>query len=254
MRKLNPKILVMAMLLGTMPMLVTCEAQNPMALMIFDAMALTPKQQCQIQPGQRAQAIIPYGILDVLLTNRYYLFPRFKNVMVPLSSITGEGSGSLQSETNILSVAGAKVWIDLGALTPALGDADYNIITPYILDGVQNTVAESVEPDQEGTVAVEVIKPEVGNFLGEMLRATDAPLKAALDVNVYVLLQAETQSGEVVYSNEFAFPIKVCYGCLVIPTVATEANEMPCNYGQDFAIIPVWCPPLAIWPEDCPVY
>lgn len=242
--------LMLALLVATLPALVTCEVENPRALFVYDAMALTARQQCIIQPGQRAQAILPFGIMDVMITNNYYLFPRFRNMMLSSLSITGEGATSLQTETNYLHISGAKVWIDLGEFNNILTEEQLYV---FGTEGIQHTVSAGVEPEAEGAVAVEVIKAELGNLIAERMRQV-ADSNYGLDINVYVMLMAENQAGEIIYSNEFAFPIKVCYNCLVRVSASDTVTEMPCFPGQDYAIPSLMCPAIALYPEDCPDY
>ncbi len=240
----------LAVLIGTLPMLVTCEVENPRALFVYDVMALTSRQDCIIQPGQRAQAVLSMGILDVMITNNYMIFPRFKNMMLKSLSLIGEGTTSLNTETNYLMIKGARTWIDLGE---ANNDLPADLYQKWVVDGVQHTVSAGAEPEQEGAVGVEIIKPEIGNILGKKLNAVKDN-KYGLDINVYVMLQAENQAGEVVYSNELPFPIKVCYGCLVSPSASTSVNDMPCFPGQDYPIPAIMCRGIANYWEDCPNY
>jgi len=116
-----------AVLIASLPMLITCEVENPRALFVYDAMAVSSRTQCVIQPGQRAQAVLPFGIMDVMITNNYFLFPRFRNMMQKTLSITGEGIESGQVETNYLSIGGAKVWVDLGQLGDDMDITDQEI-------------------------------------------------------------------------------------------------------------------------------
>lgn len=240
----------MAVLVGCLPMLVTCEVENPRALFVYDIMAVTPRQDCVIQPGQRAQQVMSMGIMDVMITNSYYMYPRFKNMMQKSLTLIGESATSLQTEVNYLSIVGAKVWVDMGEANNDLTADQYQ---RWVVDGVQNTASAGVEPEQEGAVGVEAIKSELGNLLGAKLnKVKDQHM--GLDINIYVMLQAENQAGEVIYSNEIPFPVKVCYGCLISPNASTEITEMPCRPGQDDSIPWVICPGIAIYKEDCPTY
>ncbi|HNU67641.1 MAG TPA: hypothetical protein PKH54_01685 [Myxococcota bacterium] len=250
------RLLAVGVLAASLPLLVTCEVPNPRALFIYDAQAITPRSQCIIQPGQRAQAVLAFGILDSMLTNNYFLFPRFRNMMMKSTTISGEGIESGNVETNYLNISGAKVWIDLGQLgdeLQATGRMTEEQLFILSTDGVQHTVAAGAEPEQEGTVGVEVIKTELGNLIGEVMR-THAGEEYGADINVYVMLMAENQAGEIIYSNELAFPIKVCFGCLVRPSADDTITDPPCFPGQDYGVPAVICPAIAEYPTFCPVY
>ena len=90
--------------MATLPGLLTCDHNSPEALFILDAMAMNSQNQCTLRPGQSSQVIRPYGTLDLMLTNYYWLFPHFKNMMEPINSITGEGSTSPEAEVHYISV------------------------------------------------------------------------------------------------------------------------------------------------------
>lgn len=244
------RLAAMAVLIGTLPTLVTCERENPRALFVYDVMAVSSRTDCVIQPGQRAQAVMSSGIMDVMLTNTYYMYPRFKNMLTNSLTLINEGPTSLQTEVNYLSIKGAVSWLDLGELN---GDLDGAQQQSYLVDGIQHTVSAGLAPEEEGAVGIEVIKAEVGNMLGEQLRAKKGT-QEALDINVYVMLQAENLAGEVIYSNEMGFPIKVCYGCLIAPSSSTQVSEMPCFPGQDYGVPWVMCRGLARYKDDCPTY
>jgi len=251
-KAINARLIALAILTGCLPMLVTCEVENPRALFVYDIMAVTPRQDCVIQPGQVAQQVMTMGIFDVMLANSYYMFPRFKNMMSESLVLSGESVSSGQTEVNFLSIKGAKVWLDLGDQLADLNLTDAQI-NEWVIDGVQNTVSAAAEPEQEGAVGVEAIKAALGNKLGELF-AKNPDASFAMDINAYVMLQAENMAGEIIYSNEIGFPIKVCFGCLVTPTASDEINDPPCFPGQDFPVPAALCTAVANYPQYCPVY
>jgi len=242
-------------LLVLLPGLFSCAKENPQALFIYDAMAMTSQTQCQVRPGQTAQAIRPYGVLDLALTNQYWLYPRFQNMLESLAQVTGESSQNLSAENNVLSIQGATVYIDMGEFTPVGTDSQKtrDIATLYMFDGVHSFVAAGVEPGEEGVVGVQVIRPDLGNIFGTKMQAV---VKSTTDpsvwVTVYVTLEAQTQDRFVIHSNEFSFPIQLCWGCLVMPFFEETPQEWPCYPGQDESIACAACPIIATYPEACP--
>jgi hypothetical protein len=226
--------------------------------MILDAMAMSPQQQCQLRPGQTAQAIRPYGVLDLALTNQYWLFPRFRNMMEPIGTITGEGEGGLQSETHYLSIQGATSFVNIGEFMPTSREVSLlRIALKYLDEGVHSFVAAGVAPSQEGVVAVQVVPPELGNVLDQKMRAhVQKPTVAdpAVWITVYVKLEAQTQDRYVVKSNEFSFPVMLCWGCLVMPFIEEAAQDWPCFIGQDEPLPLLACPFVANHPEACPAF
>jgi hypothetical protein len=236
------------------PFAVTCEHGSPEALMITDVMAMTAAQQCTIRPGQAAQAIVPYGRLDLMQTNQYWMYPRFKNMMNPLSTLTGESLQSPEVEGHYMSVQRAKVYVDMGEFTPAEAPNQTagKIREKYMIGGVESFVAAGVAPLTEGVVAVQAIPPELGNLLDTKMQALIAKTKSPqVWTTIYVSVYGETQTGEVVKSNEFSFPVMLCWGCLVAPTCAEQTGELPCYIGQDEPITAKLCPFVANHPDDC---
>lgn len=245
-------------LLVLLPGLLSCAKENPQALFIFDAMAMTRQTQCQIRPGQTAQAVRPYGVLDLAIANNYWLYPRFMNMLEPLNQLTGESGSNLSAETNVLSIQGATVFVDMGELSPVGTDTDKTkrIATMYMIDGVHSFVPAGAEPGEEGIVGVQVIRPDLGNVLQNKMRtlATSSGVTyPSVWVTAYVTLEAQTQDRYVIHSNEFAFPIQLCWGCLVMPIFEENPQDTPCHVGQDEAIACALCPIVADFPEACPV-
>ena len=101
-----------------------CAAENPQALMIMEATAMTQQTQCQLRADAPAQFIRPYGVLDLSLTNQYYLFPTVKNMMVELQTVIGEGPDSLITENHVLSIKAAEIRVDMGEFQPVSSDTN----------------------------------------------------------------------------------------------------------------------------------
>lgn len=252
-RLLKPwRIAALATLLAAVPGIVTCDHSSAGALFLFDAMAMDAQTQCMIRPGQTAQSIRPFGTLDLVITNQYWMFPRFRNMMEELTTITGEGPTSPETETHYMSVQRAMVFVDWGPdLAPT--NAERGLAQKYFVDGVESFVTAGVAPQTEGAVAVQVIPPELGNTFAKKLKAiSDKGVQSpAVWVTIYISLYAQTQDQNVIRSNEMSFPIRLCYGCLVLPICGTAIDALPCHIGQDEPISPDWCPWLANNPGDC---
>lgn len=252
------KWLLLLAIAATIPMQTTCSGQNAQSLFILDVLALSQRQQCAVQPGQSAQQIRFAGIMDLMLTNTYWLFPRFRNMMQPINSITGETTESPEAETNWLSVQTAKVFVDMGEFSPTSKDSDHTkqIATKYILEGVYYYVAEGLAPNTEGVVGMPAIGADLGNVFDEkiyeLVHGTSAVESPGIWITAFVTLEAQTLDRWVVHSNEFAFPIQLCYGCLIRYTNPESITNTPCIPGQDDAIDCPLCPLIANHPEDCP--
>ena len=252
---LNPwRAAALAVLLVAVPGVVTCDHASPEALFVFDDMAMTVQSQCSVRPGQSAQVIRPYGVLDLLQTNQYWMFPRFRNMLQPINTLTGEGPTTPENEVHYMSVQRAKVFVNLGEFQPAKGDkaSVTTLATKYQIDGVESFVAAGVGPLTEGVVGVQVIPPELGNLFDTKMQALiKTTVSPAVWVTVYVSLYAETQDQHVFRSNEFSFPIQLCWGCLVSGFCNESVTSVPCIPGQDGSIEPSLCPFIADHPEAC---
>lgn len=237
----------------TAPFAVTCDKAQPQELFIQDIMAMTSAQQCTVRPGQAAQAIRPYGRLDLMQTNQYWLWPRFRNMMNPLSTLTGENLQTPEVEGHYMSIQRAKVFVDIGEFNTGLSGNDARLRDKYSLDGVESFVAAGVAPLTEGVVAVQAIPPELGNVITGKMRSLIKTVESpSVWITLYVSIYGQTQSGEVIRSNEFSFPVNLCWGCLVYLDNSGQNADFPCFIGQDESI-PSWaCPFLANFPADCP--
>lgn len=258
------RALAALVLAAAAPALVTCRAPGGESLLIIDGLALTSQTQCTLRPGQGAQSIRPYGVIDLLLTNTYWLYPHFRNMMQPLSQINGETAKSPQAEVHYITVQGAKVYLDSGELASAglkgitpldagvSGTAlanDAATLDKYLVDGVHEYVAAGAGPSVDGAVAVQVITPELGFILQKRMadlitRKTNPVQSPGIWVTTFVTLEGYTQDGNKVTSNEFAFPILTCWGCLVKHNNPVSSQDLPCIIGQDDGLDCPLCPAL----------
>jgi hypothetical protein len=262
-RILNPlRIGALAALLAVVPGVVNCDHESPQALYIMDVMARTPGS-CTLKPNQSVSTVLMAGKMDLMLTNTYLLFPHVRNMMESINTITGEGTTSPQPEVHIISVKRAKVYVDMGEFTPSatpivtglLGDkkAALALGFKYGTEGVEWIVNASMEPRTESVVMFQAIPPELGNLLyTKMLKLTETVDSPAVWITVYVSVIGETLDGHVIQSNEFAFPIELCMGCLVSPFCSETPTVGPCDPGQDAMIDGSLCRYASIHPTQCP--
>lgn len=262
-RILNPlRIGALAALLAVVPGIVNCDHESPQSLYIMDVMALTPGS-CILKPNQSVSTILMYGTMDLMVTNTYWLYPHVRNMMESINTITGEGSTSPQPEVNIISVQRAKVYVDMGEFTPSAkaivpgltGDkaAALALGFKYGTEGVEWIVNASMGPKSESVVAFQAVPPELGNLLyTKMLKLTETVDSPAVWITVYVTVTGETLDGHVIQSNEFAFPISLCMGCLVSNFCSETPSVGPCRPGQDGIIDGAYCRYISLHPSDCP--
>ncbi len=238
--------------------LVSCPKENPQEILILDAAQVTRQTQCVVRPGAAAQIISLYRELDLAITNHYWLFPHFKNMLPPIQEVAQESTSNLYPrETHYVNVHTAYVHVNLGAFYGvSLSTKEQAELASLRDDGFAFPVALGVEPGGDGTVAVEAIPPELGNLLRKKILTYPGVSNPGIWITVVVQLEGRTQDRWSVHSNEFEFPIKVCYGCLIRPTT-NDPNEppssanIPCFPGQDEGVDNTLCLLVALDKDAC---
>ncbi len=238
--------------------LLSCPKEQPQVLFIADAAALTRQTQCMIRPGATPQFIWMNGVLDLAITNVYWLYPHVHNMLPTLGESTQEGpTGLYPTETNYVNLHTAYVHVNLGEFYSTLFNPEEGALAEsYRLDGFTWDVAGSIPPASEGVVAVQVIPPDLGNFLAKKILSKPGAKSPGIWISTVVRLEGRTQDLWTVYSNEFKFPIQVCFGCLIRPTTndpsqPPSAANIPCNPGQDEGVDDTLCRLIALHKDAC---
>lgn len=257
MKRASKSFWLLALLAG-MPLL-SCPKEQPQALLVMAAAAVTRQMQCTF-PGTGAapQFIWEYGTLDLAVTNQYWLFLYFRNMLASLQQVTGEGPQSLYpTETNYVYVHSAHVRVNLGEFYSVVTrPEDFATMESLRIDGFRWDTALSVGPQEPGVVAIQAIQPDVGNMLYNLITSQTKATNPAIWISVIVKLEGRTQDLWTVYSNEFRFPIRVCLGCLIRPVTndptqpPTGAN-VPCYPGQDEGVDNNLCALIALHKDYC---
>lgn len=238
--------------------LVSCPKENPQEILILDAAAITRQSQCMVRIGAAPQFIWLNGVLDLAITNHYWLFPHFKNMLPPIQEVAEESVANLYPrETHYVNVHKAYVHVNLGAFYGvSLNAQEQAYVVSIREDGFEVPVALGIEPGGDGTVAVEVIPTELGNLLRKKILTYPGASSPGIWITVVVQLEGRTQDLWSVHSNEFEFPVKLCYGCLIRPTT-NNPNEppvsanIPCFPGQDEGVDDTFCLLVALDKDAC---
>jgi len=238
----------------------SCPKEQPQALLIQNMMAMSQQTQCMLRPGGGggAQFIRMNGVLDIGITNQYWLFPMFKNMLPTLKEATGlQPSNLAPTETNYINVYKAHVHVNVGGLfdLKELDGKDRATFEEVLSRGFTLDVAGSAGPNEVSAVSVQAIPPWLGNIIDKYV-SRYAASKPGIWMTLYVKLEGRTQDRWVIYSNEFSFPVLVCYGCLVRyvtndPTTPPSASSVPCLPGQDDPVDNNFCPYVANHPDVC---
>ncbi|MBM4394194.1 MAG: hypothetical protein FJ087_00715 [Deltaproteobacteria bacterium] len=217
-----------------------CQKEHAQGLMLVWNVPLD--SQCNARPG--GNIYNPYGVLDLALTNQLWLFPEVKNVMPTIEEATGESITDGTIETNTVSIVSARVDFNLGMF-----DDGTALPFTYQFDGYTWPLSTYVGPTGSIVLMVQAVTPELGNFLDERMvewvkRGFERP---GAWITAYVSVEGLTQDRWPIQSNTFAYPIHVCWQCLIDCCSLVEnpaldpAEELPCYPGQDSSICDSRC-------------
>jgi len=230
-------------------LLAGCVAEDPTTFLVIGNQLVTRKMQCVIKVGGGALEFQPIGVLDLLQTNQYYMFPVVKNQLTNVTATIGVDPASMVLEPHNISITGARVDYSMAGLEgPWNAGATLFADTPDEMEVPDETrlpgsvwvpTSSVVEPDVQMPFKLEVVPPSVGQLL-DRDKAFDELYSAGI-LKVVVVLVGFLGDGTEVHSPEFHFPIKVCRGCLVgydVPPESCVSDEfmaayVPCFPGQD---------------------
>ncbi len=244
------KQLKMVAFVAVCGLFVSCPNQHPGSIVILESMAMTRQNQCTIQSGTSGQFVRPFGVLDLAVTNHYYMFPHIYNNMPSSMAINGTSEVNLDVENNYLNITGADVRLDIPGSIYNDSNVDQTKLYSAMVDGFFVPAAGGLEPDTDVMTAVEIIPESIGNELRKVFKArinADACSAPSAEVYAYVKMEGVTSSGHKVSSNTFMFPVKLCWGCLVRYitndplSMSPQSNAIPCMPGQDDALSNVLC-------------
>jgi hypothetical protein len=152
-----------------------------------------------IAKSDATSVFIPRGVMDAGLSTRYFAYPLVGNQLVARGDFR-----TTRAEPNRVSIKGADI---------------------HLLDGSQNEIAfysvvatGTVDPTTSadpgyGVVSLELIPHFIGTKIAQSLAAGGGTTVQTYEARFRVF--GETLGGTDVTSNEYIFPIDVCYGCTV---------------------------------------
>jgi len=229
---------------------VSCPIHNPGSLVFLETMAMTRQNQCTIQAKGGSQYIRPFGILDLALTNHYFLFPHLHNNMPSSLTINKSSAENLDVESNYMNILGADVKLDIPMDIYKDKNVNKSVLYPAMTDGFFTGASGGILPDSEAMTAIELIPPAIGKELKKAFQAkinADGCSAPSADIYAYVTIDGVTITGNKVRSNSYMFPLKLCWGCLVRyisdnpKSIVPQGASTPCLPGQDEAVSNVLC-------------
>lgn len=231
-----PAVLVACSLLAAM---LSCTPMEEAAsLWIHNNIKVTQQEQCVARSDARVMR--SRGILDTWVRNNYFMFPKLENYLLSTRAAFGE----LYGENHNVQIMGAHVSYEYPSGLAAA--------TVTALSGSRFIAAAgSVQPTELGVTTFPAIPTEVGNVLAvePAVRGGDG-----IPLLVKVRIEGRLADGTIVKSNEFQYPVDICFGCLYMVvsddcTNLSDAQDMrpPCIIGQDDGVD---CRLFTLWGVD----
>lgn len=197
-------------------------AENESSLFIYGFKAPSDPPACLVDLTTTGGIFLSGGTLDVELTTTYIGYVLVQNQLVPRGS-----KDQLRTETSNIQITQAQITIE---------DVSGTGITSYTVPGTgMATVGDT------GYLGAILIDPTTGASFQKLLAGATKGTQKLLVSRVKVF--GRTLGGTEIASNEVAFPINVCYGCLITyhpgptsdcePSADATTEELPCRIGQD---------------------
>lgn len=210
-------------------------------LFVQDVLAqqlVTPGQQC-VYTADPTQAAISSGVLDTAFRSQYVATFLVGNQAVPEVN-----SQQLATETDIITIQGAVVRIT---------DSDGNQLADYT-----TLAAATVYPSSGGVpgyapISVTIVDNTTVSSDSALQQVIHGGYGNTYRLVTYVQFFGQTTGGTSVKSDDFEFPVDVCYACLIgftndpaetffpncggaAASTTTSTLPEPCILGQDVGI------------------
>ncbi len=236
-RHLYGKMLVGLLIAGAAGAVAPACAHDDSTLFIRDVIVPAPVavgQECTYTSDPTQLSIVS-GTLDIGLRGEYIAEFLVGNQMVPQGN-----PNTPATETSFIKVEGAVVRVTTAGGTP--------------LDNFTTLAGTTINPSvgtspSYAPVGVTIVDSKA---LSSPLVTTPIAIGGSVTVVTFTRFFGHTLGGQSVESNEFEFPVTVCYGCLVsfpadeespaapapncLSSATGTVTTVPCQAGQDQAI------------------
>jgi hypothetical protein len=196
---------------------------------LFVAFNALPDNECRVTAGDSTELFNASGTLDLLVTRSYEIYPIVESTLVPSEGVSfarAGGQGGLTGadwEANSVSITAVDVEFDV---PKAFGVGIPKKLT-IPLSG-------SIEPGGSAAFAFRAIPATLGDVLAasKLLRtATAVEDPNELTIGLRLKFRGMTGGGREVDSNEFKYPLTVCYGCSL--SYSADADSDPTDARLD---------------------
>jgi hypothetical protein len=219
-----------------------CSQEGESASFFVSANAyVARKTQCSVPKD--ANEFRPIGILDLMGTNRYWMFPVFENGMEETEKTVEQTNKTGHADAANIILKGAYVKFSIAGLKGPWWswdeDADRFTATSALAQTWVPT-SGNVKPAENETTMLEGLPANIGTILDQ--DAAFDEMYSAAYLTITMVGVGVLGDGKEIKTPEYQFSILVCRGCLVGYEVPPEAccsyvskpsGLAPCFPGQD---------------------
>lgn len=207
------------------------ELDNPQAMTILNNTFVSTRTQCQVRAG--ATEFRARGVMDIAVTNTYYMYPQVENTFPNSGDLTLFGPEQLRLNNNSITLLGVEVNFDYDVTSDIAYEVFFEDYQGQFILG-----SGTIRPGETAPTVVPIIPWDLGNELASA-PSLQTLGGAGVELNVRVVAVGVLNDHTEVRSNEFWYPLTVCNGCLVYfppnvdPRRLEENVSVPCALGQD---------------------
>jgi hypothetical protein len=174
---------------------------------------------CEVNATGATRDFRSLGTLDLFIAQNYVMAPLIESTLVESETVSfgstggGQGLTGTDWEANSVSLTHAEIKYDV---PEAIGIE--------LLNGVTLPLSGAVGPGDFVGISIEPIGESVGRILArsQFLRTSST----SIPMNLRITFHGRTVAGRKVESNEFVYPINLCYQCLL----GTPASVIDSGY------------------------
>ncbi len=204
--------------------------------------------------ANQAEFMRPNGTIDLMLNNKYDMFPLMENRLLPTENVSGNKATELRADASLVTITGAEVYMTMDtSSSDSLLEGDKQPVRKYVTTAADLAAdaprswwvpfVTTIEPRDEAYSRFEALSRNVGNAMRTAWLKSTPPDKFSTmeTVTLHVTIEGFMQDGTIVRSQTIPYPLNVCYGCLVyLPTVAPgigfESEDMQQVCGSKFVV------------------
>jgi hypothetical protein len=207
------RIALISLLFGALVLTGGCAEDTP-EIFVVGNQSFT--ETCEVPVAGRGQVLRTRGVLDLFITSAYQMVPWVENRLVESGTVrfaggTTEGLSGQEWEANDVILQRALIRYEapdaLGVPLPRELELD---------------LSGAIPPGGTTSIEMQVITPSIGRTLANSRILREG---TSLTLNLRIKFFGVTSAGNNVDSNEFVYPIELCYGCLLsTPPDAIDAE------------------------------